>query len=266
MRIDLELVRRVEHSGAALAALQAAALAALAPESGAEALPLDGGALVAFGPRRYVNRAMGLGLGGTPADELIAALDGFYSSRGMAPSLELCPWADAALSAALSSDGYRLERFRNVYAHDLRDLPDEVAAPAVPLVPLDASSAEDRKRILAGDAPVGSEARRTSDEFCEAMALLPDKVDLLALADGAVAACGSLTVANGVGWLGGAATEPRYRGRGLQSALVVRRLRLAATMGCTLAAATALPDGQSARNLERLGFSLLYTQAVLTRP
>ena len=68
-----------------------------------------------------------------------------------------------------------------------------------------------------------------------------------------------------VGWLGGAATLPENRGRGLQQALVEQRLRLAAAEGCDLAAATALPDGQSARNLVRFGFRLLYTQVVLTR-
>ena len=88
--------------------------------------------------------------------------------------------------------------------------------------------------------------------------------DLVALVDGVPAACGSLSVVDGVGWLGGAATLPAFRGTGLQTALVRHRLRLAAAAGCTFAAATALPDGQSARNLERLGFRLAYTQAVLT--
>ena len=89
---------------------------------------------------------------------------------------------------------------------------------------------------------------------------------LVALVDGTTAACGSLHVVDGVGWLGGAATLPAQRGTGLQTALVRHRLRMAAEMGCTFAAATALPDGQSARNLERLGFRLAYTQAVLTKP
>ena len=262
MRIDRDLVRRVEHSGAQQATLQAAALATVAPGSGATAVPLDGGALVAFGHGRYVNRAMGLGLNGTSADEIVATINGFYSQRRVPPSLEICPWADPTLFTALGADGYRLERFRNVYAHDLTALPSEGPTQ---IATLDADTAAERKRLLAGDTPVGSEARRVSDEFCDALTGTQDKVDLLALVDGMPAACGSLTVVGSVGWLGGAATDPARRGRGLQSALVAHRLRLATEMGCTLAAATALPDGQSARNLERLGFTLLYTQAVMTR-
>lgn len=262
MRIDRNLVRRVEHSAAGLAMLQAAALATLAPASEAAAEPLDSGALVAFGRGRYVNRAIGVGLGDTPVPELVDTVTRFYADRGMPPSLEVCPWIDRALLTELDNGGYRLERFRNVYARDLHDLPAEGSAQ---LVPLDAATSGDRSRILAGDAPVGSDARRVSDEFCSAMSLIHDNVDLVALDDGVAVACGSLTIVDAVGWLGGAATGTAHRGHGLQSALVARRLRVARELGCTLAAATALPDGQSARNLERLGFTLLYTQAVLTR-
>ena len=263
MRIDRGLVRRLEHSAADLSLRQASALAVLAPASGATARPLDGGALVAFGAGRYVNRAIGVGLGSTAADEVVASLGSFYAEMGMAASLEVCPWVGPALLTALGADGYRLERFRNVYVHDLTEPPRE---PAVRIMEVDADTADARKRILADDAPVDSEARRISDEFCDAMALVEGSFHLVALVDGTTAACGSLHVVDGVGWLGGAATLPAQRGTGLQTALVRHRLRMAAELGCTFAAATALPDGQSARNLERLGFRLAYTQAVLTKP
>ena len=266
MRIDTDLARRIEHSAAKFVTSQAAALAEVSPTSGSFALPLDGGALVSFGPGRYVNRAIGLGFGGTAADEVVGALDGFYGERGMRPSLELSPLADAALLPALTAYGYELERFRNVYAHDLSTFapPDDWL-----IVQLDAEMAEmanDRKRILSDDAPLGSDARRISDEFCDASSRFAGTHDFIAVVDGVSAACGSLAVSDGVGWVGGAATLAAQQGKGLQSALVNHRLRLAHELGCDLAAATALPDGQSAQNLVRLGFQLLYTQVVLTRP
>ena len=262
MRIDRELIARVEHSAAEFSLQQTAAFAVRSPGTGATSARLDGGALISFGPGRYVNRAMGLGFGGTPADEIVAALDHFYSSRAMAPSLEIGPWADANLLPALSAAGYQLERFRNVYARDLTSLPAE---PDADIVRVDALTADDRKSILAGDSPSDSEARRISDEYCGAASDVAGSVDLLALVDGVAAACGSLNPIDGVGWLGGAATRTEQRGKGLQTALLQHRLRLTPDVGCTVAAATALPDGQSARNLERLGFDLLYTQVVLTR-
>ena len=262
MHIDRELIARVEHSAAAFSCQQAEALNRLDPSVGAAAARLDGGALISFGPGRYVNRAMGLGFGGTPADEIVAELDRFYSSRAMAPSLEIGPWADANLLPALRDAGYQLERFRNVYARDLTSLPAE---PDADIVRVDALTAGDRKSILAGDVPADSEARRISDEYCDAASDVAGSVDLLALIEGVAAACGSLNPIDGVGWLGGVATRSEQRGKGLQTALLHYRLRLAPHVGCTVAAATALPDGQSARNLERLGFKLLYTQVVLTK-
>jgi GNAT superfamily N-acetyltransferase len=83
--------------------------------------------------------------------------------------------------------------------------------------------------------------------------------------DGRPVGTGSLTPIRTVAWLGGASTLPEARGRGAQHALLVDRLHRAQRMGCTLAAVTAVPDGVSARNLLRVGFQLLYTQAVMTR-
>lgn len=264
MKIDRALVCRVEGSGAVIAIQQAEAIAAIAPESGAAARAFDGGALVSFGPGRYVNRAMGIGLGGTGADEVVDALDAFYRERAMAPSLELAPWADASVIQLLGARGYRTERFRNVYAAAL-----PVSAPPRPtahvIEPVSAATGTARKEILADGAPVGTDARRISDEMCDAAATMRDSRPFVAMVDGEAVACGSLTIADGVGWLGAAATRPSHRGRGLQTALLRHRLGLAHELGCELAAATALPDGQSASNLVACGFQLLYTQAVLTR-
>lgn len=265
MKIDRGLVCRVEHSGAEIAELQARGIAAIAPSSGATARAFDGGALVSFGPGRYVNRAMGVGLGGTSADEVVTAVDAFYSERGMAPSLELSPWTGATVIQLLGAHGYRTERFRNVY---VAALPVATNSPITShaIEPESAATATARRSILADGAPVGTATRGISDEMCDATATMPDPRAFVALVDGDAVACGSLTIADGVGWLGGAATRPSHRGRGLQTALLHHRLRLAHELGCELAAATALPDGQSASNLVACGFQLLYTQAVLTRP
>ena len=262
MRIDRELVRRVEHSAAEFSSRQALAYTVHAAPAGAAAEPCDGGALISFGPGRYVNRAIGLGLGGTDAGEVVSALDRFYSGRGLAASLELSPWADETLLPALIADGYVLERFRNLYAHDLSNLGSD---PDVEIVTDDDTTATQRQAILSGDAALGSTARQISDEYCITAAAVDGAHDFVALVDGTPAACGSLNLVDGVGWLGGAATTEAHRRAGLQTALLHHRLRLASDLGCAIAAATALPAGQSARNLERLGFQLLYTQVVLTR-
>lgn len=89
---------------------------------------------------------------------------------------------------------------------------------------------------------------------------------VMAMVDGQPAGCGSLHVADGVGWLGGAATMPAFRRRGVQATLVAHRLQMALDLGCDIAAATAVPSGASARNLVRLGFHLVQTQVVVEQP
>jgi GNAT superfamily N-acetyltransferase len=264
VRIDRSLVQRLELGSARLSCLQVAALDSIAPRTGAQCEPFDGGAFIAFGPGRFVNRAMGLGLGEASPTATVSALVEFYEARALAPSLEVCPWVDDALLNALGAAGFRTERFRSVYAHDLIDLPP-LDADAM-IVAESADTAEGRRAVLADDAPVGSAARSVSDEYCDAAALLPNANDLVALVAGQVAACGSLIATDGMAVLGGGATAPAHRRRGLQSALLIHRLHLAVSLDCDLAVATALPAGQSARNLERLGFVQLYTQAVMTRP
>jgi GNAT superfamily N-acetyltransferase len=263
VRIDRSLVQRVESTSARLSCLHVAAFDALSPRTGAQCESFDGGAFIAFGPGRYVNRAMGLGLGTSPSDATISALVEFYEARALAPSLEVCPWVDDAFIAALAAAGFRTDRFRSVYAHDLSSMPEVAVAATIEAE--SAVTAARRRAILADGAEPGSASRTVSDEYCDAAARVPGAHDLVAVDGTDVIACGSLIAIDGVAVLGGGATTPSARGQGLQSALLAHRLRLAASMGCELAVATALPAGQSARNLERMGFVQLYTQVVMTR-
>lgn len=264
MIVDLPLVRRVEGTAARWAARQVDALCQTLADDTPCRQELDGGLLAAMGPGRYVNRGVGLGLGDLPAAALLDQVEAFFTGRGLPPALELTPWASAELVAELRSRGYGVEWFRNVYAHQLDRLPPKARTVAIEEVGDDDDEAE-WTAILGAEAEPGSEARARSDEFCRAMHRVPGSIDLLARADGRAIGCGSLTVVHGVGWLGGAATLPQQRGRGAQLALVVERLHRARRDGCTFAAVTALPGGSSARNLERLGFQLLYTQPVFSR-
>ena len=105
-----------------------------------------------------------------------------------------------------------------------------------------------------------------SDEMACAAHAVPGATAYLADLDGATVGCASPTPDEGVAWLGGAATTPSGRRRGVQGALVRHRLAVAAATGCDLAVVAARPAGTSARNLARLGFTLTFCQTVLTRP
>ena len=85
------------------------------------------------------------------------------------------------------------------------------------------------------------------------------------LVDGVIAGEGSMRTDAGIAQLTGAATAPAYRRRGVQTALVNARLRTAVQTGCDIAVVTTQPGSKSQQNVQRQGFHLLYTRAVLLK-
>jgi GNAT superfamily N-acetyltransferase len=80
----------------------------------------------------------------------------------------------------------------------------------------------------------------------------------LARADGRPAAGATLFLHQGVGYLADAATDPAFRGRGLQSALLRRRVRYAARAGADVVFSGAEPFSSSHRNMERVGLRVQF--------
>jgi hypothetical protein len=79
------------------------------------------------------------------------------------------------------------------------------------------------------------------------------------------AGAGLLYAEDGIGWLSYAATRPEFRARGSQGAIMARRIRKAAELGCTLLVTETGEEveGQpqvSWRNIERAGFRAAYTR------
>ena len=63
----------------------------------------------------------------------------------------------------------------------------------------------------------------------------------------------------------GAATLPASRRRGVQSALLQARLVRAREAGCDMAVVTTQPGSKSQENVQRAGFELIYSRAVLVK-
>ena len=80
---------------------------------------------------------------------------------------------------------------------------------------------------------------------------------LVAVMDGQPVGAASVMVLGASAMLGGAATPPAFRRRGVQRTLIEARLAVAAHAGCTLAIVTADPGEQLGRNAERTGFQLI---------
>ena len=63
----------------------------------------------------------------------------------------------------------------------------------------------------------------------------------------------------------GDATLAKFRGRGIQQALIAHRARLTRDAGCDLAVACVVPGSGSHRNYERSGFRLVYMRVNVMR-
>ena len=85
----------------------------------------------------------------------------------------------------------------------------------------------------------------------------------LAYRNGVRAGAASLRECEGVAQFCGAATLPEHRRKGVQSALLSTRLDDAAGHGCDVAVVTTQPGSKSHENVQRRGFEVLYTRAVL---
>lgn len=74
-----------------------------------------------------------------------------------------------------------------------------------------------------------------------------------------------MSIHRGVASLGGAGTLPEFRNRGVQTALILARLEVAAESGCDLAMVATGLDTVSQRNVERRGFQMVYRRSKLIR-
>jgi GNAT superfamily N-acetyltransferase len=69
-----------------------------------------------------------------------------------------------------------------------------------------------------------------------------------------------LCIHEGVALFGGSATVPELRRRGLQAALLHKRMAYAFDQGCDVVMMVAQPGSDSQRNADRKGFRIAYTR------
>lgn len=256
-------VIRVERAIAEERRAFARSTAARQPTAGA--LEVGGGCAVYTGDGLFSNRAFALGLTATLEPTDLDRIEAFYAERRAPVEIEVASAAEPALLGLLADRGYRLRRFRNIFAHFLDELPP---APAdISIEEVDPAVTDSRDTwsdlLLEGFGYDRVEDVRRVEEWNAALLATPGLIALIARRGSRPAGSASMLVLGPIAVLGGAATRPADRCRGVQSALIAARLRLARHAGCDLAVVTADPGTSSARNCERAGFRLVCTHAVM---
>jgi GNAT superfamily N-acetyltransferase len=225
--------------------------------AGGRSLSLGGGFAHTQGDGHPLNQALGLV---DPITETeLTAVEDFL---GAPTVLELSPGADPALWPLLARRGYRLHQFQQVL---IRHLPgDAIAEPGPEVRTAAVGEAEIFSRIVAGGFMERDDWRDLEPPF--AMSLeAPEAWSFLAFVEGAPAGGGMLGSVEGVALLSGDGVLPRFRGRGLQKALILARLRFALGQGCDTACASTLPGTASQSAYEACGFRVAYPKVEMAR-
>jgi GNAT superfamily N-acetyltransferase len=220
-----------------------------------------------------IGRAVGMGFDAAVTEGEFEQLESFYFSRKAPAQLDYCPLTDPSLLEIARKRGYTIAELNNLL---VRKLDPAETFPPGPAGFTIRSGRTDEALVFSAILrqsffPDGGEPAGL-DEMLAPMFAFPGAVTLVAEAHDAEA--NAKIVATGAGLiipdhrivgLYGAATLKPYRGRGLQTAMLQRRMQVAAQAGCEYAVIVTQGGTTSMRNAERLGFTVAYSKATLIK-
>jgi GNAT superfamily N-acetyltransferase len=204
------------------------------------------------GPDLPINTAWHAGTGDLTATDL-AAFETFCAGHGQAATVQALSHAAPDLLPLFALRGYALTGLLHVWTRALTDLPEP------PQHVQDDVPAEVWAELAARAFGPGNAAMMRLN------AGIPGTHRLGAQVEGKPAGVAALSVREGVAALYSAATLPDWRGRGVQTALIAARLRLAARLGADLASVFVRPGSVSERNVRRAGFGKAGARLTFTR-
>ncbi|HEY3866874.1 MAG TPA: GNAT family N-acetyltransferase [Actinocrinis sp.] len=237
-------------------------------------IPVAGGVATFAEPGSPYNKVVGLGFGALPDTAALDEVEQAFAEHGAAVSAEVAHLADPALIDVLTERGYRLASFENVLGRRTALLPQEAATPAEIEVRPSGPDEVDVWIELVTDAAMHPDTQGIAmDEFPRDVLERAERDSTalegirryVALRHGEPAGGAGFRAAEGIAQLTGAATAPAHRRHGVQTALIAARLADAAAAGCELAVVTTQPGSTSQQNMQRRGFDLQYTRAVLVK-
>jgi GNAT superfamily N-acetyltransferase len=274
MFATVTLAERLDRAEARLSASLGDAVAASSPDADPFVEHIGGGVAVYAGPSSPMNKMIGIGFDGVPADDTLQLVEDQFSRRQAPLQAEISTLADPAVAALLTRRGYVLEGFENVLGRpvavdnagftvdgiDIQEMNGDEAA-----IWLDTAVTGFLHLDQQGVQPAPLPPRDDLEASLRDITNVPGFIRYFARIDADIAGVATLRVDAGVAQLCGAATLPRFRRRGVQKALLRRRLADAARAGCDVAVMTTQPGSKSQENGHRQGFSLLYSRALLVK-
>jgi predicted GNAT family acetyltransferase len=269
-----DLAARIDRAEARLCASIAEAIGRRSPDLRCAVYEISGGKAVFAGPHSPTNKMIGVGFDGLPDEGDLDRVEREFTARDTPLQAEVSTLADPELHGCLARRGYEPRGFENVLGHPLAD----AAAAGDVAVLVERAQPETMPSLLeamvtAFSTPdiggVGGDELPPSDVIRDALARTMSVSGIegfVARIDGEIAGAAVFRIDSDVAQFSGAGTLPRFRRRGVQTALLRARLRRAREAGCAVAVVCTQPASKSQQNVQREGFALLYARQLLVKP
>ena len=218
-------------------------------------VPVGRGAAIYAGPGSPTNKMIGIGFGEAVDAAVLDDVEARFAARDAPLQAEVSVLAEPAVHAQLAARGYRLSGFEHVLGHPLGAAiaampegvnitpraPREVRALGDMLV--EAFASPDVGGVGGDAIPPSAEIRRWFDITMSADGFR----GYVARVDGAIAGGGSLRLDGDIAQFSGAGTLPRFRRRGVQTALLRARLWTRPRPAAPSASSSRSPDRSRSR-------------------
>lgn len=225
-------------------------------------------------PKTWVNTAMALAMTRPVTREDVDAVTDWYHSAGHDAKIEVCDRADESLLKHTADAGYRLKHWELIFARPIT--PHEEITPPYPLgkglhlevIARDDTSRAEQCAITVANAFATTERPPSPADIDLTIRCVrhPRVITIAAFDRASCVACGFVEVGTPISALFAGAVAPTHRRRGIQLAMLTRRLQLAQAAGATIATIGGSPGAATERNVARMGFSLAYAKVHLVKP
>lgn len=255
-----------------IALLEEHRIATVFSEVADRSFPLAGGIVTYAGPAAFANTALAVGLTEPAGDDEAHAILDFHNQHAVDSRIECSPFTAKPLVLALSSLGYTIRMFENIFAIDLALAPPNVfQTPDIPGLEIRLIDTADEHQLELF-ARISNSGFLTPEQTSQDLlpitmrfARLPRARSFIATIEDTPVAAGGLELHETVATLYGVTVLPEYRRRGIQQALIAHRLHHAREYNVRLATIGTEPGIPTERNAIRAGFSIAYTKPILSR-
>lgn len=274
------LIQWVERTECVHLARQVEACQSLLPRESFAALTVAGGTVAVTAARfgSKLNNVVGIGTTQSASHADMQNIEERFSRIGLPTIVDLCPHADKTTLDVLTSRRYHPYAFLNVYTRSLEDI--DANDPLETLIVehqgvcgaiLCRVQAHEEDAFVQSSVD-GFGAYRSTETLETLARISTRRLDTLLYAvkvDDQVASTAATALIDTqygrAAWLYLGSTIPKYRRRGFHHALGRTRLLDARKNGCDIAFVVAGRGTASARNAERLGFSVAYTKTLFCK-